>query len=154
MKLKILFLCMLAGVPFAMVSQADPPVRTVEQSEGMLMRSKLKRSQNVLEGLLRKDFKAIAHGAKEMRLISEAAEWPRARDNVYEHFSAEFRRQCRKLEELAEKQNHQGATFTYLHMTSLCIECHDYVRDSLRVAKPNGRRGIQLIPAEWPEDNK
>lgn len=154
MKFKLLLLGILVGVPFAVYSQADPPVRTTEQSEGMLMRSKLKRSQSVLEGLLRKDYRLIAHGAKEMRLISEAAEWPRARDNVYEHFSAEFRRQCRKLEDLAEAENHQGATFTYLHMTSLCIECHDYVRDSLRVAKPNGRSGIQLIPAEWPEDQQ
>ena len=57
---------------------ADSPVQTLEQSEGMLMRSKLKRSQSVLEGLLRKDFAAIARGAHEMKLISEAAEWPRA----------------------------------------------------------------------------
>jgi hypothetical protein len=154
MKFKLLLLCVLVSLPLALLSRADPPVRTIEQSEGMLMRSKLKRSQSVLEGLLRKDFNAVAHGAKEMRLISEAAEWPRARDSVYEHFSTEFRRQCRKLEELAEKQNHQGATFTYLHMTNLCIECHDYVRDSLRVAEPKGRGGIQLIPAEWPEGGK
>ena len=154
MKFKLILICVLGSLPLALFSQADPPVRTTEQSEGMLMRSKLKRSQGVLEGLLRKDFKSVAHGAKEMRMISEAAEWPRARDSVYEHFSAEFRRQCRQLEELAAKKNHQGATFTYLHMTSLCIECHNYVRDSLRVADPKGRSGIQLIPAEWPEGGK
>lgn len=154
MKVKSVTLLLLAALPVAVFAWADPPVRTVEQSEGMLMRSKLKRSQNVLEGLLRKDYQVIAEGAKEMRMISEAAEWPRARDNVYEHFSAEFRRQCVKLEKLASEQNHQGATFTYLHMTNLCIECHDYVRDSLRVAEPSGRRGIQLIPAQWPEDRK
>ena len=151
MKSKYFLLCVLVVLPFAVISWADPPVRTTEQSEGMLMRSKLKRSQSVLAGLLRKDFKSVAQGAREMRLISEAAEWPRARDSVYEHFSAEFRRKCRKLEELAENKNHQGATFTYLHLTNLCIECHDYVRDSLRVAEPRGRSGIQLIPAEWPE---
>lgn len=130
---------------------ADSPVQTLEQSEGMLMRSKLKRSQSVLEGLLRKDYAAIARGAHEMKLISEAAEWPRARDSVYEHFSAEFRRQCNELETLANEKNHRGATFTYLSMTNLCIECHNYVRDSLRIAEPKGRTGIQLIPAEWPE---
>ncbi|MCC9600185.1 hypothetical protein LOC67_06405 [Stieleria sp. JC731] len=133
---------------------ADQPVQPIEQSEGMLMRSKLKRSQAVLEGLLRNDFTSIAKSAKEMKLISEAAEWPRARDQVYEHFSAEFRRQCSELEDLAEKKNHQGATFTYLSMTKLCIECHNYVRDSLRVAEPNGRSGIQLIPAQWPESGR
>ncbi|MCD0459000.1 hypothetical protein [Roseiconus lacunae] len=133
---------------------ADASVRSIGQAEGVLMRSKLKRSQSVLEGLLRKDYAAIAKGAHDMKLISEAVEWPRARDQVYEHFSAEFRRQCSQLEELAAKKNHQGATFTYLAMTNLCIQCHDYVRDSLRVAEPNGRSGIQLIPAEWPEEGR
>lgn len=156
MKSKPLIMGAIAAAPLLlltgmMLTRADRPVQPIEQSEGMLMRSKLKRSQTVLEGLLRNDYKAIAHGAKEMRLISEAAEWPRARDAVYEHFSAEFRRQCKQLEQLAETENQQGATFTYLHMTNLCIQCHDYVRDSLRIAEPDGRSGIQLIPSEWPE---
>jgi hypothetical protein len=120
----------------------------------MLMRSKLKRSQNVLAALLKRDYKAIASGAHEMKLISEAAEWPRARDSVYEHFSSEFRRQCAELENLAKTQNHQGVTYAYLHMTNLCIQCHDYVRDSMRVAKRGGRSGIRLIPAEWPEGTR
>ena len=89
-----------------------------------------------------------------MKRISEAAEWPRARDTVYEHYSAEFRRQCSKLEDLAQKENHEGASFTYLHMTTVCINCHDYVRDSLRMADvPSGRHNVQLIPTEWPEHN-
>lgn len=154
MKLRMVLICVLGTLGVSIYSSADPPIQTIERSEGMLMRSKLKRSQSVLEGLLRKDFAAISRGAKEMKLISEAAEWPRARDTVYEHFSAEFRRQCNQLEKLADSRNHQGATFTYLHMTNLCIECHDYVRDSLRVADPKGRSGIQLIPAEWPEGGK
>ncbi|PAY17852.1 hypothetical protein CKO51_19360 [Rhodopirellula sp. SM50] len=154
MRFKFVLLALLASIPLAMLTWADPVVQPIERSEGVLMRSKLKRSQHVLEGLLRKDFPAIARGAKEMKLISEAAEWPRARDTVYEHFSAEFRRQCTQLEELAEQQNHQGVTFTYLQMTNLCIQCHDYVRDSLRVAEPRGRHGVQLIPAEWPEGSQ
>lgn len=156
MKSKSLMLSVLIIMPLTVLcsslfSKADPPVQPILQAEGTLMRSKLKRSQNVLEGLIRKDFKAIANGAKEMRLISEAAEWPRARDSVYEHFSAEFRRQCSQLEELAENENHQGVTYAYLHMTNLCIQCHDYVRDSLRIADRTGRGGIQPIPSQWPE---
>ncbi|MGB7344200.1 MAG: hypothetical protein WBD20_08295 [Pirellulaceae bacterium] len=116
-----------------------------------LMKAKLDRSQNVLEGLLRKDFKRVAQGAREMKRISEAAEWPRARDTVYEHFSAEFRRQCNHLESLAGSENHEGATFVYLQMTTTCIHCHDYVRDSLRVAQLKSRDNVSLIPAQWPE---
>jgi hypothetical protein len=130
-------------VPVAVASPTAAPAA--------LMKAKLDRSQNVLEGLLRKDFKKVAQGAREMKRISEAAEWPRARDNVYEHFSAEFRRQCNRLESLANNGNHEGATFLYLQMTTTCIHCHDHVRDSLRVATLKSRDNVSLIPAKWPE---
>jgi hypothetical protein len=115
------------------------------------MRAKLASSQKVLEGLLAEDFTLIAQGAKEMARISEAAEWPRARDEVYDHYATELRRQCDKLKELAGKTNHEGASFTYLQITTTCINCHDYVRDSLRVSdQPHD--GVQLIPAHLPND--
>ena len=139
-----------------MLASADPPAREVSPRRGklneteVLMRAKLSSSQKVLEGLLAEDFTLIAAGAKEMIKISEAAEWPRARDEVYEHYSSELRRQCGKLEDLAHKTNHEGAAFTYLKITTTCIDCHDYVRDALRIAnQPNG--GVQLIPAQIPE---
>lgn len=128
-----------------------PPVTRIADAQGALMKSKLVASQDVLESLLRKDFHSIAIQARKMKSISEAAEWPRARDNVYEHFGAIFRRQCNQLESLANQRNHEGVTFTYLQMTTTCIQCHDYVRDSLRVAG-RGRSGVQLIPAAWPEN--
>ena len=137
----------------AMWLRADPPATQIVQTQKVLMGAKLKSSQNVLAGLLREDFTLIAKGAREMKRISEAAEWPRARDSVYEHYSAEFRRQCSKLEELAKTRNHEGASFTYLHMTTVCINCHDYVRDSLRIAGPGHRKDVQLIPSHWPEQN-
>ncbi|MFK8112088.1 MAG: hypothetical protein AB8B91_07785 [Rubripirellula sp.] len=131
-------------------AQADPPATPINHSPGTLMRTKMVHSQRVLEALLRKDFDGVARGAEQMKRVSEAAEWPRARDKVYEHFGMIFRRQCNQLESLAKQSNHEGATFTYLQMTSTCVQCHDYVRDSLRVAE-RGRNGVQLIPAKWPE---
>lgn len=134
-----------------LLTAADPPKNPSIPENEVLMRAKLSSSQKVLEGLLAEDFTLIAHGAREMRKISEAAEWPRSRDAVYEHFAAEFRRQCIKLESMANKTNHEGATFTYLHMTTTCINCHDHVRDALRIAEhPNG--GVQLIPAHLPNE--
>lgn len=129
---------------------ADPPAGVIRENE-VLMRAKLASSQKVLEGLLAEDFTLIAHGAREMKKISEAAEWPRARDPVYEHHSAEFRRLCAKLESLANKTNHEGASFTYMQMTMTCINCHNYVRDALRIAEePNG--GVRLIPSHVPQE--
>ncbi|QDT09547.1 hypothetical protein [Planctomycetes bacterium K23_9] len=134
-------------------SGAPVLVASPTAASSALMKAKLGRSQKVLEGLLRKDFDQIASGAREMKRISEAAEWPRARDNVYEHFSAEFRRQCSQLESLASRRNHEGVTFVYLQMTTTCIQCHDHVRDSLRVAGIEPRDNVSLIPSQWPQSN-
>jgi hypothetical protein len=151
----LLALSALLPLSFLAWAVAQPPVQPIDRSEGALMRSKLQRSQAVLEGLLRKDFAAVAAGARQMKLISEAAEWPRPRDAVYEHLSAEFRRQCNELESLAKTENHRGVTFTYLQMTNLCIQCHDYIRDSLRIAHPGSPRSdVQRIPSQWPEGRR
>lgn len=138
----------------AMLLRADPPASKIVESTDVLMHAKLTSSQNVLAGLISEDFDQIQAAAREMKRISEAAEWPRQRDTVYEHYSGEFRRQCGKLEALAKNKNHEGSSFTYMHMTAICISCHEYVRDSLRVASQPGRRSnVRLIPAEWPEQN-
>ena len=147
--LLIIALALLAGAASSLLlDAAESPNATISETK-VLMRAKLSSSQKVLEGLLAEDFTLIAQGAKEMKRISEAAEWPRARDAVYEHHAAELRRQCIKLESLAQTTNHEGASYTYLQMTSTCIDCHNYVRDELRIAKkPHG--GVQLIPAQIP----
>lgn len=138
----------------AMLLRADPPATRIKDSSDVLMHAKLTSAQNVLAGLVRENFDQIESAAREMKRISQAAEWPRQRDSVYEHYSAEFRRQCAKLENLAKDRNHEGASFTYMQMTTICISCHDYVRDSRRIAsRPNRRRDVQLIPSQWPEQN-
>jgi hypothetical protein len=124
--------------------------RFLHPFQEIMMRAKLTSSQKVLEGLLAENYKLIAQGAREMKRISEAAQWQRQRDTVYEHYATEFRRQCGKLESLAKKRNHEGASFSYLHLTRTCINCHDYMRDSLRISvRPD--RGVELIPAQFPE---
>ena len=117
------------------------------------MRAKLASSQLVLEGLVTEQFDLIAKGASQMKQMSQAAEWPRSPDKVYDHHSDEFRRLASQLERLAKSRNLEGASFTHMHMTSVCIRCHNYVRGSLRVAKdPDGKPGgVLLIPSQWPE---
>lgn len=134
---------------------AAPPTVLIDDEPGVMMRSKLTRSKEVLEALLRNDFTSISRAAREMKRISEAAEWPRHRDAVYERFSAEFRRQCNQLESLAQDLNHEGVKFTYLNMTTTCINCHDYVRDSrriaeLRPARPEGDVRLRREPSPRP----
>ena len=153
-KLIIAVTTVIALVFSAILLQADPPATKIVESTEVLMQAKLTNAQNVLAGLIRKDFAGIESAARALKHISEAAEWPRQRDTVYEHYSSEFRRQCIKLADLAKQGNHEGASFTYMHMTTICINCHDHVRDSRRIARRPGRRSdVQLIPSKWPEQN-
>jgi hypothetical protein len=122
-------------------------------SEGeVLMEAKLSSSKKVLEGLLRRDFDAIARAAREMKRISKATAWPRPSDEVYTHFSNEFQRQCNQLESHADQLNHEAAQFTFLHLTTTCISCHEYIRDSRRVAGLEGPGHVRPIPSQWPNN--
>ncbi len=123
---------------------AEDPPRQLELR--LFMRVKLTSSQRVLEGLVTRDFALVDKGATEMREMSQAAKWPRAKDDPqYEHYAAEFRRQCQKLSELAAAENLEGAAFMYSQLTASCVTCHEHVRNSLRPARdPDGP--FQLIP--------
>ena len=120
---------------------ADPPVRQriVETSDEtpVLMRAKLISSQKIMEGLVTKDFDLISKGSKDLVKISDAAAFRKYRDPVYQHYNREFRRLVEKLGRLSKDTNLEGATFTYIHATTTCINCHEYVRDVIKIADHN-----------------
>jgi hypothetical protein len=122
----------IAGI--AWLPASERPEAVDDEAVAAFMRAKLASSQKVLEGLVTKDFELIQAGADEMHHMSEAAEWRSIHDPVYEHYSTEFRRLTEKLSRLAEDHNSEGAAFTYLHITTTCISCHEYVRDVVHVA--------------------
>ena len=104
---------------------ADPQVD--EKRDAILMRAKLAASQQTLEGLMYGDFDLIDRGARQLRDIDE---WHTSkRDAVYDHYSAEFHRLSEKLMRLAKEKNAEGALYTYQHLTTTCITCHEYARD-------------------------
>lgn len=118
----------------------------------LYMRAKLANSQKVLEGLLTEDFNLVRKGATQMKAIAEAAHWPTTVDEVYQHHSVLFRRQCDKLVEQADRGDLQAAHYTYLHMSTTCIDCHNYVRKRFRVEDKKPGAPVQLIPNRWDEN--
>ena len=128
-----------------------PPVKVPDAAEngtGAFMRAKLASSQKILEGLTSKKFGLIKDGAKELQKMSDAAGWKRSNDAVYLHYSREFRRLCEKLGRLAEDRNLEAASFTYMHMVSTCISCHEHSRDVLHIADQHQQQpagGIRLL---------
>ena len=128
-------------------SQQDDDVR-------LFMRAKLTSCQKLLEGLVVEDFNKIQAGAAEMRRLSKGGNWPQTQDKVYNHFNTAFQMQCEKIEEMAEKKNLEGIKFTYLQLTTSCVDCHNYVRKRFKVKRPANKKGpVQLIPTYW-DDNK
>ncbi|MGI9517510.1 MAG: hypothetical protein ACR2NP_10710 [Pirellulaceae bacterium] len=154
MKLLLLSLFALStvGIGTTVALKHTTGFQEVEQEQtAPLMRAKLAGSQNVLDGLVSENFELIRHGAENMKRMSEAVNWPRADDQVYQHMGQEFRRQCDKLMELADTGDLDGAHYTFLQMTSSCINCHNYVRRAFRVERDAGnpQGPIRLIPTEW-----
>jgi hypothetical protein len=152
MKCLVIFLITLstlfAGITIGQPSQSNS---LPQDKTKAFMQAKLVGSQAVLEGLVTENFSRIHRGAENMKQMSEALQWPRAEDKVYDHFGDEFRRQCDKLMQLADEKNLEGAHFTYLSMTTTCISCHNYVRGKFRVERDaeNPQGPVRLIPSDW-----
>ena len=115
------------------------------------MHAKLVNSQNVLEGVVTEDFERIFRSAENMKKMSLALQWPRADDEVYNHYGEQFRQICDKLMSTSKDENLEGVHFTYLSLTTSCVNCHNHVRKSLRVVrdKSNPKGPVRLIPTEW-----
>ena len=131
----VLVVCVLCvGLAF-MVSQAKPPEPDAGGTEAGLMRAKLASSQKVVEGLMVQDLSLVRSGALELEKICEATEWHAKGDQVYAHYRAELQRTAKKLAMLAQNDDLDGATYTYMHSITTCMSCHTYCRDVLHVAR-------------------
>ena len=148
-----LMVCLLAP---ALAAQEDEPANKKQIPEPprqvdpqLFMRAKLAASQKVLEGLVVENFELILAGGEQMKEISQAAHWPTTVDEVYQHHGVAFRQQCDKLIKHAHDKNLDAAQYTYLHLTTTCLDCHHYVRRKFRVQRKPGGGPVQLIPSHW-----
>ena len=133
-KLVLVVSVLCVGVAF-MVGQAKPPETDAAGTEAGLMRAKLASSQKVVEGLMLQDLSIVRTGALELEKICEATEWHAKEDQVYAHYRAELQRTAKKLAKLAQDDDLDGATYTYMHSITTCMSCHTYCRDVLHVAR-------------------
>jgi hypothetical protein len=128
---------------------AQQPVLSTQQPAdlGIAMRAKLACSQKIVEGLTSGNFEMIQKGAEDLQSICESRVWRPREDQVYTHYRSELQRSAVKLMAMAEQQNLDGASYTYMHTLTTCINCHQYSRDVLRVAViPRGSAAVVSIP--------
>jgi hypothetical protein len=108
-------------------ARAADDAKTDEISK--FMRLKLGYSQNVLEGVVMKDFDMIAKNAQAMALLTEDENWMLLQTPEYRTYSSEFKQIANRLTQAAKEKNLDGAALDYVQMTLNCVECHKHVRE-------------------------
>lgn len=95
-----------------------------------LMRQKLDRAKNILEGLTLEEFDKIASNARSLRLLSMEAGWNVVQTEEYRKQSEDFRRACNSIEKSAKAKDIHRAALAYVALTVRCVECHSYMREN------------------------
>ncbi|QDV42724.1 hypothetical protein Enr13x_25740 [Stieleria neptunia] len=95
-----------------------------------LMRRKLDRAKNILEGLTLEQFDKIASNARSLRLLSMEAGWNVVQTEEYRKQSDDFRRACTSIEKAADAKDIHRAALAYVSLTVRCVDCHSYMREN------------------------
>ena len=93
-----------------------------------LMRMKLDKSKDILEGLTVENFDLIASSARSLKLLSMESGWNVLQTEEYAGQSRDFRRTCDLIEKAALDKDMGRAALGYVAMTVRCVECHSYMR--------------------------
>ncbi len=135
---------------FAQMPTLSEPTALIDDLP-VLMRAKLSSSQKVVEGLMAGDFEMIRKGGEELKRICDATSWRTHDDQVYAHYRAELARSSMKIVQQANAENLDGAAYGYMHSLTNCIQCHDYCRNTLRIASANAIPPVVSIPTSEQE---
>ncbi len=92
------------------------------------MRSKLRFSQMIFEGLTTGNLKLVREGAVEVREITRGSQWVSVDDDRYRQLNSEFETAIDRLIEAAESKNVDATALRYYHMSTSCIDCHKHIR--------------------------
>ncbi|MBI3822602.1 MAG: hypothetical protein HY289_07980 [Planctomycetes bacterium] len=95
-----------------------------------VMAEKLKHSQRVLEGIAVADFKKIETSADQLIELTKTEEWLMNKTPRYETHTNDFRRAAETLIRKAKDKNIDGATLAFFDLTSSCVRCHQYLRET------------------------
>lgn len=120
-----LWFTVLTGVVCCALQAADQPN---EDAVKVFMRVKLDASEEILEGLVTRNFDAIESGADQLHVLSQRAAWNALTTAEYVQYSAEFQRHARRMGDAARGEDLDAAALAYVQMTLTCVNCHKHVR--------------------------
>lgn len=93
-----------------------------------LMRMKLEKSKNILEGLALEDFDKISSNAQALNLLSLESGWNVVQTEEYATQSRDFRRTTKIISDAAKEKDLGRASMGFVALTVRCVECHSYMR--------------------------
>ncbi|MEO6181615.1 MAG: hypothetical protein ABIP71_00605, partial [Verrucomicrobiota bacterium] len=111
------------GTGLTLWAQDEPKNKTKE-----VMKFKLHYAQRVLEGIATENFEVIAENAKQLKGLSQQADWQIRQTVEYQKLTADFAHHAESLEKAAVKKNVDAATVAYFQLTVSCTTCHRYLR--------------------------
>ena len=117
-------------------AQSDPPKTNPPTKLTPLMRMKLDKSKEILEGLTLENFDQIAKNARSLKLLSMESGWNVLQTEEYAIQSRDFRRTCDLIEEAADEKDISRAALGYVALTVRCVECHAYMRKQAALSPP------------------
>ena len=105
-----------------------PPTTTKNATIKAFMRKKLVAADQILEGLTTADMSRVRKGADSMIQMNKEAMWATFKSPTYTQDSADFVRSAQRLDNLARKDDLEGASYTYAQLTIQCVRCHRRVQ--------------------------
>ena len=132
-------LCLACGL---LTDGARPEDRQDDNALKTLMQAKRARSHDLVDALVREDFDALKKHARQLGILSQAAEWQVLKTPEYRQHSVEFRSAADSLAKAAEKKNLDGAALAYIQVTLKCVACHKYVNRVRNASFDDGADGL------------
>ena len=116
----------------ALAASSRPDGAGVLQERGAIMKEKLELAQKLLAGLSKNELDGVATDAAALAALTRDARWRIQETPEYLSRSVEFERTAMTLGASAGNKNADGAAFAWVQMSTQCLDCHRWFRDSHR----------------------
>ena len=111
-------------------SFGEPKIPNTTQ---MLMKQKLAAAHGLLDGIIREDYESVKKNADLLKSMSKASTWHKSDSDVFLSYARSFQNAADFLVVNAQNKNREGITLGYVRVTLECVQCHNQVRDQVKL---------------------
>jgi hypothetical protein len=97
------------------------------------MQQKLDASSEILRGLMIDDLELVEENSDKLLKMSREEKWRASNDMMYLQHSAQFGNAVDELRQKAKDKSMDGASLAWINVTMSCIQCHNWVRNTIIV---------------------